>query len=336
MTSPSTTPLNMRRTDWALLLLLSLLWGGSFFFAKIALSEFPPLTLVFLRVALAGMALGLFIVSTGQSLPKSRSLWAAFAGMGLLNNLLPFTLLFWGQTQIGAGLASIFNALVPVFTVILAHFYTTDEKLSPFKLLGVGFGAVGVAVLIGIDVSNGINTWTLVAMLACLAAALSYGFASVYGRRFHALGAAPMQVAFGQVSASAAIMLPVVLWFDRPLAMPLPGLTAWMAVLSLALVCTAFAYVLFFKLLATAGATSISLVAFLIPVSAITLGTLFLGERLALNHLLGIGFVFAGLAVLNEGLRQRFITRFKRQKTRSSVNTCIQQVHTATNCSSTS
>ncbi len=315
-----TAKLTMGRMEWALLLLLSVLWGGSFFFAKFALGEFPPLTLVLLRVVIAALALGTYLVVTRQTFRAPKSLMLTFAGMGLLNNLIPFSLLFFGQTEIGAGLASIFNALVPVFTVLVAHQFTEDEKLTSSKVAGVGLGVFGVIVLIGLDVKKGVDTWTILAMFACIGAALSYGLASVYGRRFTKMGVTPVQVAFGQIAATSVMMIPVALLVERPLSLPAPGLHSWLAVICLALFCTAFAYVLFFRILATAGATAISLVTFLIPISAIALGTLFLDEKLAYNHLLGILLIFAGLAALNDALGKRIRNLFGRNK--STTDCC--------------
>lgn len=294
-----TQSLKMGPVEWILLFFLSALWGGSFFFAKIALAEIPPMTLVFLRVALAAGILAMIMKATGKLLPSSRDLWAAFFAMGFLNNLVPFSLLFWGQTQIGAGLASIFNALAPVFTVVVAHMWTQDEKMNAGKLVGVGLGLIGVAVLIGVDIRNGMGVWAILAMLGCMGAALSYGFASVYGRRFQPLGVEPIAVAFGQLAATTIMMIPVITVIDMPWTLSFPSAGPIGAVLALACLSTALAYVIFFRILAKGGATNISLVAFLIPVSAILLSTAFLGERLALNHIAGMGIIFLGLTALD-------------------------------------
>ena len=294
-----TAKLAMGRTEWTLLIILSVLWGGSFFFAKIALAEIPPLTLVLLRVSIAASALYLFLRITGRVLPKSASLWGMFAMMGLLNNLIPFCLLFWGQTHIGAGLASIFNALAPVFTVIVAHVFLTDEKLTFGKGIGVICGLLGVAVLIGLDMSKGLGLWTILAMTGCLIAALAYGFASVYGRRFGERRIDPFTVAFGQLACTTVMMIPVAFLTEAPLGIGVPSTGSIAAVLMLALASTALGYVIFFRILARGGATNISLVAFLIPVSAILLSALFLGERLSANHVAGMGMIFLGLSALD-------------------------------------
>ncbi len=307
-----TTELRMGRNEWLLLCVLSVLWGGSFFFAKIALASVPPLTLVFARVSIAAVALGLLLKGLGHRLPADRGLWRTFFVMGLINNLVPFSLLFWGQTYIGAGLASIFNALVPVFTVIVAHRFARDEVMTRGKLVGLSLGLIGVTVMIGIDLRNGLDGWTLLAMLGCVAAAVSYGLASVYGRRFAAAGIAPLSVAFGQVTASALMMLPVMILVDQPWSLPAPTAQAVTAVLALGLLSTALAYIIFFRILERGGATNISLVTFLIPVSAILLGTLFLGETLQINHVVGMLAILAGLAALDGRIASIIAARWRR------------------------
>lgn len=283
-----------------MLLGLSILWGGSFFFAKIAVAELPPLTLVLGRVALAALALHVVVLLSGRRMPLTREALLAFAIMGVLNNLIPFALIFWGQTRIASGVASILNATTPLFTVVVAHLLTRDEKASGGRLAGVLLGIGGVVVMIGPGAMGPLGrdgaAW---GELAVLGAALSYAFAGVWGRRFRALGLDPLVAACGQLSASALLALPVVLLVDAPWTLPAPGGATWMALLALALASTALAYVLFFRVLAVAGATSISLVTFLIPVSAILLGSLFLGERLEVPHLAGMALIGLGLAAMD-------------------------------------
>ncbi|HYE00641.1 MAG TPA: DMT family transporter [Alphaproteobacteria bacterium] len=285
--------------QWAMLVALSGLWGGSFFFGKVAVAELPPFTIVLGRVGLAALALLLVLKAAGHALPRGRGVWRAFFAMGLLNNLLPFCLIVWGQTQIASGLAAILNATTPLFAVVLAHVLTPDERLTPARLGGVLCGIAGVAAMVGpAALAEGFGA-DIAAQLAVLAAALSYALAGLYGRRFRGLGLAPLATAFGQVAATTAMMLPLVLLVDRPWTLPAPGPAALGAVLGLALLCTALAYVLYFRLLATAGATNLMLVTFLIPVSAILLGGLLLGERLAAQHLLGMALIGLGLAAID-------------------------------------
>src|SRR5690606_32800043 len=222
----------------------------------------------------------------------------AFFGMGLLNNAIPFSLIVWGQQHIASGVASILNASAPLFTVLLAHWLTDDEKLTSGRLAGVGTGFLGVAVMIGLDTVQALGT-NVVAQLACLAAALSYGFAGIFGRRFHAMGVAPMATATGQVTASSILLIPLMLLVDKPWTLPIPGPAAIGAVLGLALISTAFAYILFFRILATVGATNVILVTFLIPVSAILLGIAFLDETLLARHFVGLALIGIGLAAVD-------------------------------------
>ncbi len=286
----------MSGSDWLLLILLSIVWGGSFFFAKIAVAELPPLTIVLARVAIAAAALHLLVIATGQRMPADLSLWRDFLIMGLLNNAIPFSLIFWGQKEIASGLASILNATTPLFTVLVAQAFTQDEKATPAKLLGVALGIGGVALMIGLDLLSGFGGH-LLSELAVLAATLSYAFAGVFGRRFR--GRPPLVVAAGQLTGSAALILPLALLIDRPWVLPTPSLDVWAALVSLALLSTALAYVIFFRILARAGATNLLLVTFLIPASALLLGVAFLGETLTLHQLAGMGLIGCGLAAID-------------------------------------
>jgi len=301
--NPKSAPV-MGGREWAMLLALSVLWGGSFFFNGVAVRELPSFTLVWLRVALAAIMLLGVLRLLGQRMPTRGAVWLAFFGMGLLNNVLPFVLIVWGQHRIASGLASILNATTPLFTVLVAHAMTPDEKLSPLKAAGVIAGFAGAAVMIGPDALGGLGTGVM-AQLACLAAALSYAFAGIFGRRFRRMGVPPLATAAGQVSASALMLLPVVLLIDRPWTLAMPHAATWAAVLGVALLSTAFGYVLYFRILAAAGATNLLLVTFLIPVSAILLGAALLGERLEPRHFLGMALIGAGLAAIDGRLFRR-------------------------------
>jgi drug/metabolite transporter (DMT)-like permease len=283
-------------TEWLLLVTLSLLWGGSFFFNAVALADLPPFTVVFVRVAIAALVLGLIITITGQTPRLSASLCLAFLVMGLLNNVIPFSLIVWGQTRIGSGLASILNATTPLFTVLLAHWLTRDERLTPTRLIGVVCGLVGVAVMIGPQALEHLGLDVL-AQLAVVAAAMAYAFAGIFGRRFK--GTPPMVTAAGQLGASALLMLPLVLLVDRPMSLAMPTPTTWGALLGLAVLSTALAYVIYFRILARAGATNLLLVTFLIPVSALLLGIGILGEVLQTRELVGMTLIGLGLAAID-------------------------------------
>ena len=293
--------------EWAMLLALSLLWGGSFFFNGVAVRELPSFTLVWLRVALAAAALLAVLRVTGQSLPRDRRIWVAFLGMGLLNNVLPFVLIVWGQHRIASGLAAILNATTPLFTVLVAHGFTSDERLTPLKVAGVLVGMAGVVAAIGTGALANLGSDVL-APLACLGAALSYALAGVFGRRFRRMGVAPLATATGQVCASTLMLLPMMLLVDRPWTLPMPHISTWMAVLGIGLLSTALAYWLYFRILAAAGATNLLLVTFLIPVSAILLGVLALSETLLPRHLMGMALIGLGLAFVDGRLVRRAIS----------------------------
>jgi drug/metabolite transporter (DMT)-like permease len=277
---------------WLWLLSLTVLWGGSFFFAKVALAELGPFTVAFARVSLAALALAL-VVPLRQDAP-----WRTYFAMGFLNNALPFSLIFWGQTEIAVGLASIINATTPLFTLVVAHVLTPDEKIDRTKIAALLIGLMGVVVLIGPDALAGGST--LWAQMACLGAALSYAFAGVYGRRFRRMGIAPAEAAAGQVTASAVLILPIMLVVEQPwtLSAP-PSLTVWLALAGLALLSTALAYVLYFRILAAAGATNLLLVTLLIPVPATLLGAAVLGEQLEPRYFAGMALIGLGLVLID-------------------------------------
>jgi drug/metabolite transporter (DMT)-like permease len=298
VTTHAATNRPMTALEWGLLVSLSVLWGGSFFFVGVAVRDLPPLTIVVLRVLLAALALLAISRSMGMRLPPERRVWAAFFGMGLLNNVIPFTLIVWGQTHIASGVASILNATTPLFTVVVAHFLTADEKMSIGRLAGVLVGLVGVAVMIvGTALQSlGVN---VIAQLACVAAALAYAFAGVFGRRFRAMGVAPIATATGQVTASSIMLVPVMMIVDRPWTLAAPSVETVAALLGLALLSTALAYILYFRILASAGATNVLLVTFLVPVSATLAGVLLLGETLQGKHLVGMALIGLRLAAID-------------------------------------
>ncbi|QQS10935.1 MAG: DMT family transporter [Rhodospirillales bacterium] len=288
----------MGPVEWSLLVALALLWAGSFFFAKIAVTTLPPLTVVLARVGIAAVALNLLLVGSGRRMPADLGIWAAFVAMGLLNNLIPFSLIFWGQTRIGSGLASILNATTPLWTVVVAHLSTRDERMTAGKLAGVAAGIAGVAALLAPTLSAG-AAGDLAAMAAVVGAALSYAAASVFGRRFARMAVPPFAVASGQLTATTAMMLPVVAIVDAPWMLPVPGVEVWASLVALALLSTALAYVIYFRILATAGATNLMLVTLLIPPGAVALGAVFLGELISPEHLVGFALIGVGLALID-------------------------------------
>ena len=280
----------------ALLFALGLLWGGSFFFARIAVQHVPPFTLVFLRLSIAALALHVFIAGRYGLYAVLARRWPAFLLLGLINNAIPHSLIFLGQTEIGAGFAAILNATTPIFTVLIAHLLTRDERLTPAKLVGCLTGLAGTAVMVGPSAVS-LTAHPLWAVLLPIGAAISYGFATIWGKQFKGV-AAPV-IAAGQLTASSLLMLPVSLIVDRPWSLPIPPVTTMAAVLALALASTALGYILFFRIIALAGAVNASLVTLLVPPSAILLGTLFLGEVLSAADLAGLALILIGLVIID-------------------------------------
>lgn len=200
MADGNTSEPAMGGRDWIMLLALAALWGGSFFFFKVLVATLPPFTVVLGRVGLAAVFLNLWLVLRRDYMPASPRLWADFTVMGVLNNVIPFSLIVFGETRISSGLASILNATTPMFTVLVAHMLTANEKLTRGKLAGVVVGLAGVAVLVGPRALAGMGRENAVGEVACLGAAFIYAFAGIYGRRFK--GISPIKVATGQLQAA--------------------------------------------------------------------------------------------------------------------------------------
>jgi drug/metabolite transporter (DMT)-like permease len=286
----------MSLTQWLLLVFLSVLWGGSFFFVGVAVKELPAFTLVLARVAMAAAALAPIVLATGLRFPGSPGAWRPFFVMAILNNLIPFVLIARGQQEIASGLASVLNATTPLWSVILAHLLTEDEKLKANRLAGVFFGIAGVAVLVGPEALLGSRA-SVVGMLCILGATLSYAFAGIWGRRFK--GISPLIPACCQLACSTLVLIPLALYIDQPWGLPMPSTRAVWAVVGLALLSTALAYIVFFRIMAVSGSTNAMLVTLLIPVSAILFGTLFLGETMLPRHLAGALVIGLSLLVID-------------------------------------
>lgn len=286
----------MGTSEWLMLLSLAALWGGSFFFVEVALEDFGPLTVVLGRVSLAALTLWCVIVVTGTAVPRAPQTWFAFLCMGALNNMIPFSLINWAQTEITGSLASILNATTPLFALIVAHLLTRDEKLTAARFAGVGIGFAGAVIIIGPEALAGTGRGAL-AQMAVLCAAISYSFAGVFGRRFR--GSSPLVTAAGQVTASSLLIAPVALYIEQPWTVSSPAVTAVAALVAVAVLSTALAYILYFQILATAGATNLLLVTFLIPVTAMLLGIPLLGESLSGPDIAGMLVIAAGLGVID-------------------------------------
>jgi drug/metabolite transporter (DMT)-like permease len=288
--------------DWSLLGVLSVLWGGSFFFTGVSLRDLPPLTVVFLRVALAAIILLPVLLIYRIRFPTRLSDWKPFLALALLNNALPFSLIVVGQTYIPSGLASVLNATTPLFTVLVMA-AAGDEKLHARRVAGVIVGLIGVIILHG--QSLGFEAGQSVGILLCLAAAFFYGLAALYARR-KLLDSPPLATAAFQLMASALVMAVVAATVERPWQLPLPGVATWLAIIGSAALSTALAYIIFFRILQRSGSTNVMLVTLLIPVTAILLGYLVLGEAISLREIVGAAVIGSALLIIDGRVLQFF------------------------------
>jgi drug/metabolite transporter (DMT)-like permease len=299
----------MKPSEWGMLMLLSVFWGGSFFFVEIALRDFQPFTIVFLRVALASLTLVCAVHLLGLRMPFSFGTWGAYFVMGALNNAIPFSLIVWGQTRIDSGAASILNATTPIFTALMAHILTSDERLTRRKFLGVLIGFLGVYIMMKPALRESFN-WRGLGQVAILGAAVSYSLAGIFGKRFK--DESPVVNSAGMLIGSSMMMLPLAVIVDSPWSLR-PSLEATAAVFGIAIISTAMAYLLYFRILATAGATNVLLVTFLIPISALLLGVWVLGEKIEVLEYIGMGCIFIGLIAIDgralNWIRRRFNNR---------------------------
>jgi len=303
----------MNKSDWLTLLALAVIWGAAFLFISVAVHEVAPLTYVWLRLTMAAVAMWLFLWWRGESAGLPRKVWGSILVLALFNNAIPFVLFGWGQTHIASGLASILNATTPIWGVVVAHLFTSDEKLTPRKLAGVLLGFGGVTVMIGPALLGSIGN-NVFAQLACVTAALCYAFAGVWARRFRAMGLSPMSVTTGQLTAGALVMLPFAMSIDRPWMDALPSLKAIGAIAALAIVCSAFAYILYFRLIDRAGATNALLVTLLVPPVAIFFGSLVLNEVIEPRDFVGLALIALGLAAIDGRLLRLVSRRAARQE----------------------
>lgn len=281
--------------DWSLLAVLSMLWGGSFFFNGAGLRELPPLTLVFLRVALGAAILLPLLRMQGIGLPSDLTGWTPFFAIGLLNNVIPFSLIVVGQTFIPSGLASILNATTPLFTVMVMA-AAGEEALQMRRVAGVALGLAGVIILRGWGIET--RPGQGIGILLSLGGALSYGLAALAARRL-LKDSAPLGTATFQLTASTVMMATVAGIMEQPWRLPMPGFTTWLAVLGLAGLSTALAYIVFFQILRRSGATNVMLVTLLIPVTAILLGSLVLGEPISTREIAGAIVIGSALLVID-------------------------------------
>jgi drug/metabolite transporter (DMT)-like permease len=293
----------MRLKEWGAFALLGLIWGSSFLWIKIAVAETGPLLLVTFRLlfGLAGL-LGVMALRK-QAWPRDRRVLLAFLFMGFFNTALPFTLITWGETLIDSGLASILNGTVPLFTIVIAHFWLQDEKITVPRLAGLAVGFLGIVVLVSRDLGPDALRGNVWGQLAVIAAAISYATAITFSRR-HLRGQPPvLQSTMVLLFAGGmmALATPVV---ERPLNLPDSGL-AWFAIAWLGLLGSCAAYLLFFYLINAWGPTRASLVTYVFPVIGLLLGIIFLNEAADWHLLAGSALIVAGILVVNVRLRPR-------------------------------
>lgn len=292
-----------------LMLLLAAMWGPSFVFIKVAVETIPPFTMVFSRVTLAALLLYLVLRWQHGRLPRSRDTWKHLSFVALTHNAIPFVLFAWGEQYVDSALASILNGTIPLFTIILAHIFTQDDRLTPAKVIGmlVGFGGMLILVLPAFQDGVVATTW---GVLGLVLAAFLYGVAIVYARN-HLRGLPSLVAPTGQMIMAALFLLPVMLMVDRPWTAVTPTLASTLSMLALAVLGTALAFILYYYLLENAGATYVSMVAYVIPVFGVILGVLLLNEPLTREMVVGCGLILFGVMIVNgllNGIHARYIT----------------------------
>jgi len=290
---------------WGEILLLSLLWGGSFLAISFALREVGVFTIVAIRVLGAALVLWAYVFIRGLELPRAPGVWAGFLVMGLLNNVIPFSLIVWGQQNIPSGLASILNASTAIFGVIVAAAFFADERLTARKATGVTLGFLGVATAIGLSSLQELNLRSL-AQLAIIGSSISYAFAGAWARTV-LKGLTPQVAAAGMTSCAALFMVPVALLLEGPPSLSHMPAT-WAALAYLAVMATATAYLLYYRILVVAGSGNLMLVTLLVAPVAIALGTIVLGEDLRPQAYMGFALLAFGLIILDG----RLIARLRR------------------------
>mgnify|MGYP001812004542 CR=1 FL=1 len=287
----------MNARQFLILLVLGLIWGASFLFIKVAVVTIPPFTVAFGRTALAALILYVVLRYRGLKLGSWGHLWGSFLVLGLFNGAVPYTLITWAEIHIDSGLAAILNALMPLFTVLLAHFFTQDEKLNWMKVSGIFLGFLGILALIGPAVLKGLGTH-VIGQLAVVGAALCYAMAAIYGRRLKEIP--PLVSATGQLIGAALLTLPLSFIIDTPWQLSVTQLSLG-ALACLSLLGTALAYILYYYLLARIGATNVSLVTYLLPITGVFWGAWLLSERLHWSAFLALALILAGIAGVNNG-----------------------------------
>ncbi len=279
------------------LMLMAVLWGPSFLFIKVAVEDIPPFTLVLGRVGVAALLLYLVLRLRGRHLPKFGRIWRHFAVVGFFSNALPFVLFSWGEIHIASALAAILNGTTPLFTILLAHFFTTDDRLTPVKVGGTMLGFGGLSLLIAPSLLEGVHatTWGL---LAVTVAAASYGVAIVYTRQ-NLRGLPPLVGPTAQLTMASLYILPLSLGLERPFSLPAPSIWALGSLLSLSIIGTAVAFIIYYHVIEQTSATYVSMVTYLVPIIGVILGVVVLGEQPGWNAYVGCALILLGVMTVN-------------------------------------
>lgn len=294
---------------WAGLLVLSLIWGASFLSVHVALEEIGPLTSVAHRTGWAMVILWIYVLLRRLTLPKGLRVWGAFALMGLLNNVIPFSLMAWGQLHIETGLTSILNASTAIFGVIAAALFFADERLTPRKVIGVATGFLGVCTAIGLGAFQAFDIRSL-GQLAVIGGTISYALAGVWARK--TLGhLTPQVAAAGMLTGASVVTIPAAWIIEGPMTLSLQPQT-WLAIGYYAIVATAIAYMLYYRVLALAGSGNLMLVTLMVAPVAIVLGAIVLGEALPLRAYIGFAILALGLLILDGRLLKPLQNRLRR------------------------
>jgi drug/metabolite transporter (DMT)-like permease len=293
----------MTLKDWGAFWLLGVIWGSSFLWIKIGVAEIGPITLVAFRLLFALLGLLVVFALQRRTFPRdSRTLWA-LVFMGVFNTAIPFALISWGETRIDSALASILNGTVPLFTIVIAHYWLADEKISLMRVIGLIVGFFGVVVLVSRDFGpEGLHS-SVLGQLAVLAAAISYAVAATFSRR-HLRGIPPVVQATSTVFIADLLAWAGVPLVERPVTWPTLPIT-WLALIWLGLLGSCVALLLYFFLLNSVGATKSALVAYVFPVIGLILGIVFLDETADWRLLAGSALVVGGIAVVNVRMRAR-------------------------------
>lgn len=279
------------------MLILAWLWGPAFLFVDVAVKEIPPLTLVAIRLSLATLILYGILKLQGHTLPRWGQIWKHFTIVGLLYNATPYVLLSWGQQYIDSALAAILIGTSPFFTMLLAHLFTSTDHLTPAKIGGVAVGFTGLAILLGPALQAGVQA-TLWGLAASLLAAASYGAAIVYAQQT-LRGLPPLVGPTAQLATASIILIPVALLVEQPYHLPMPSWPAASSLLLLAVLSTALAFVLYYRAMEIANATTLSMIAYMVPIVATLLGVLVLHEQLGWHVYLGCVLIIGGVMAVN-------------------------------------